>query len=102
MTYSGNNMSLSSAALGVVLIASLPHPGFEESLHYHRFPNITRTQSVPNCYAQTHNNKKFDLTRLCGSTPTSKLTGGVCNTPNTASNISRCTDSSASKKKSGQ
>ena len=109
-------MSLSSAVLGVVLIASLPQLGFEKSLHYHRFQNIGRTQSVSNCYAQTSNNRKFDLTRLCGSVPTSSPTGGsgftsnspggsigVCNEPSdTASDGSRCGGRAASGKKGGR
>jgi hypothetical protein len=115
-------MSLSSVALGVVLIASLPQPGFEESLDYHKFPNIDRTQSVPNCYAQTHNTRNFDLTRLCGFIPTSSSSsggytggggyssgnssggsGGVCNVPSdTASDGSHCGGRAASEKKGGR
>jgi hypothetical protein len=110
-------MSLSSMALGVVLIASLPQPGLEELLHYHNLPKIGRTQSVSNCYAQTNNNRKFDLTRLCGSVPTSSPTGagnyssgnsssgssGVCNVPtDIASDGSLCGGRAASGKKGGR
>jgi hypothetical protein len=108
-------MSLPTAALSIVLIASSPQSGLEQSVNYYKYPKTHSQQAMPNCYVQTGNARSFDLTRLCGfiSSPSATSTDdnysgggsstGVCNVPSDrASDGSRCGGRAASRREGGR